>query len=156
MPEESPFELVVAVDGRPGLRALLRNRSATARLCCHDRFWQTTLLELTATDGSRPRGQDQRVIMRPLYPIGREAFRELGPGDVEELMETDIERPGPGGYILRWGHQSFHGLPPGTYGVAAVLECIRTSWADEERQWHAEKDIWQDLLRSAEVRLELP
>jgi hypothetical protein len=156
MSEEVPFQLVLETLTPLGLQTRLVNGSSTAQKYCYDSFWQSCDLVLTTKAGEVVHAYDRRTIMMPSTPISQYAFGRLGPGETEILQSGQFEKLEKTGYQLRWGHTTFQELPPGTYCIVAQMECQRDSWADKDRKWYTEDDIWKGSLTSERIKINLP
>jgi len=156
MSQDAPFELIVSALSPPGLKVELLNRSATDQVFCHSQFWQSCDLNISDDTGKPIPYNDQRVIMRPLMPIDQGAFGTIGSARREELISENFEKLSDEKYNLRLGYVNFWNLPAGIYEIVAELECRYNSWADDERKWHTEKDVWLGTIGSNPIKINLP
>jgi len=156
MADKAPLELVLTVTEGPGLRVELLNRSSFVQGYCHDSFWQSCDLSLTAESGHAIDCDDQRTRMMPASAISRYAFGRLQPGERTELQSGQFERSENDGYDLVWGHCRFYKIPPGTYQAVIIMECQCDGWANKMGKWHTEEGIWKGTLKSNEAKIILP
>jgi hypothetical protein len=151
---ENPFEIQLSNNGM-NLKAVLINRSGSARSVLCDGLLQPSRLEIVSSRGESVKSFDSREVMKYDNTFHCRLLKSIPPGQSTEIGSARFQKSGKG-FRAGWGPFEFGDLPAGDYRARVVWVSELGQCFDEDtNEMRTAAVVWMGRVESNEVTLRL-